>query len=149
MADHTDDEVLDALEHALAIIDPTPTHVLEQARAALAWHGIDAELAELVFDSDTASLSGVRGGEAARQITFHAPGLEIEVEVVSERARTVLGQLVPAQDAHVELRNTEQVLRTTTDVLGRFTFENVAPGAVKLTVETGDGARVQTEGLTI
>lgn len=149
MADHSDDEVLAALQHVIETVDPVPAPVLEQARAILAWRGIDAELAELVFDSDTAALSGVRGGEAARQITFHAPGLEIEVEVVSERARTVLGQLVPAQDAEIELRNSSQTLRMRTDALGRFTFDAVAPGPVKLTVATGDDVRVQTEGLTI
>jgi hypothetical protein len=149
MADHTDDELLDALHHALELIDPTPDHVIEQARAALAWHGIDAELAELVFDSDTAALAGVRGGEAARQITFHAPGLEIEVEVVSERVRTVLGQLVPAQHATVDVRHSTGTVGTTTDALGRFTFEGIGAGPIKLTVETDTGMRVQTEGLTI
>lgn len=149
MADHTDDELLDALQHTLELLDPTPDHVIEQARAALAWHGIDAELAELVFDSDTAALSGVRGGEAARQITFHAPGLEIEVEIVSERVRTVLGQLVPAQHADVEVRHTAGSLGTATDALGRFTFEGIHAGPIKLTVVTSTGTRVQTEGLTI
>lgn len=149
MAEHSDDQVLAALQHVLETVDPTPAHVLEQARGALAWRGVDAELAKLVFDSSTAALAGVRGGEAARQITFQAPGLEIEVEVVSERSRTVLGQLVPAQHAEVELRNARQTLRMRTDALGRFTFDAVAPGPVKLTVATGGGARVQTEGLTI
>lgn len=149
MADHTDDAVLDALQHVLETVDGPPAHVLEQARGALAWRGIDAELAELVFDSDTAALSGVRGGDAARQITFQAPGLEIEVEVVSERVRTVLGQLVPAQQADVELRHGDRTASATTDVLGRFTFEGIAPGPVKLTVVTASGTRVQTEGLTI
>lgn len=149
MAEQSDEEIVTVLRHVLETVDPTPAHVLEQARAAFTWRGVDAELAELVFDSDTAALAGVRGGEAARQITFHAPGLEIEVEVVSERVRTVLGQLVPAQHAEVELRNSTRTLRTRTDALGRFTFDAVAPGPVKLTVATGEGARVQTEGLTI
>ncbi len=149
MSDDTDTEVLQALQRMFDIVDPPPAHVVSHAREAFAWHGIDAELAELVYDSDTAAVSGVRGTGAARQVTFRAPGLEIEVEVVSERARVVIGQLVPAQEAAVELRQGDRTMRTDTDALGRFSFDGVPPGAVKLTVHTASGAHVQTEGLTI
>ncbi len=147
MSDDTD--VLQALQRMLDAVDPPPAHVVAHAREAFAWRGIDAELAELVHDSATAVAGGVRGTEAARQMTFRAPGLEIEVEVVAERTRIVVGQLVPAQEASVELRSGDRTAQTDADALGRFSFDDVASGAVKLTVVTAAGARVETEGLII
>lgn len=149
MTDDANADILDTLRRALHVVDAPPSHVISNARDAYLWHGIDAELAELVYDSATAAMTGVRASEATRQVTFRAPGLEIEVEVVSERARIVVGQLVPPQPATVELRQADSTTRVETDPLGRFTFDGVAPGAVKLTVRTADGARIHTEGLAI
>lgn len=150
MTDHHDEtDVLDVLRKVFDTTDPPPEHVIAHARGVFAWHGIDAELAELVYDSDTLTATQVRGADAARQVTFRAPGLEIEVEVLSERSRLIIGQLVPAQDATIELRHGDQVHSTTADGLGRFSFEGVPSGAIKLTVVTASGARIQTEGLTI
>lgn len=150
MTDDTHADVLDALRRALDAVDAPPPHVVANARDAYLWHDIDAELAELVYDSATAARAvGVRSAEAARQVTFRAPGLEIEVEVVSEQARVVVGQLVPPQPAIIELRQGKHTVRVDADPLGRFTFDDVVPGAVKLTVRTASGARIHTEGLTI
>lgn len=149
MTDDPDTTLLDTLRKAIASFDGPPAAVVANARDAFLWHGIDAELAELVYDSATTTLSGVRATEAARQITFRAPGLEIEVEVVSERARIVVGQLVPPQAATIELAEADRIHRTDADALGRFTIDGVAPGPVKLTVVTEAGARIHTEGLTI
>ena len=148
--DDRDVDLLQALQRMFDVVDPPPQPVVAHAREAFAWRGIDAELAELVYDSDAARTpAGVRGGADARQMTFRAPGLEIEVEVESERARIVIGQLVPAQAAEIELRQEHRTLRTEADALGRFSFDGIAPGPVKLTVVTESGARVQTEVLAI
>lgn len=150
MTDHDERELLDALRRVLEVVDAPPAHVIANAREAFTWHGVDAELAELVYDSATETTPvEVRSAEASRQVTFRAPGLEIEVEVVSERVRIVIGQLVPAQAAAIELHQGDAVRTTEADVLGRFTFDDVTPGAIKLTVVTAAGATVQTEGLTI
>lgn len=151
MTDHDEHRVLDALQRMLEAVDAPPAHVIANAREAFTWHGIDAELAELVYDSATAAgpVSVRAAAQPARQVTFRSPGLEIEVEVVSERTRVVIGQLVPAQSASVELRHDDETRQTSADALGRFAFEAVPPGAIKLTVVTGSGAVVQTEGLTI
>jgi hypothetical protein len=150
VTDDTERTILEALQRVLETVDPPPDHVIANAREAFTWHGIDAELAELVYDSATEPAPvAVRTAEAARQVTFRAPGLEIEVEVVSERARIVIGQLIPAQTATVELRRDDETRETTADTLGRFTFTGVTPGAIMLTVVTSSGVVVQTEGLTI
>ena len=65
--------------------------------------------------------------------------------VVDERARRIVGQLVPPQQATVELHTTQGVREQGTDSLGRFSFEGIAPGPVKLSVLTADGGTVVTE----
>lgn len=147
MSEHTEEELLEALGRALSQIDPLPEHVAEYARAARTWQSLDAELAELVHDSTAPGVTAVRG--ATREVTFRAPGVEIEVMVLSERHRSLVGQVVPAQQATVELRNRDSTAPTTTDALGRFRFERVPAGPIKLMVRTDSGAQVQTEGLVI
>jgi hypothetical protein len=145
----SDDDLIGILREVFETVDAPPAHVVAQAREAIVWHNVDIELAELVYDSATSAVSGVRAAEAPRQVTFRAPGLEIEVEVVSERTRIVIGQLVPAQEATIELRHSGQRAETTADALGRFSFEDVAAGPIKLSVRTATGATVQTEGLVV
>ena len=79
MSAYDDDRLLDLLTRALSQADPVPEHVVEAARASFTWRTIDAELAELVYDSAGEELVGVRSAEATRQVTFRAPGIEIEV----------------------------------------------------------------------
>jgi hypothetical protein len=96
--EHAADELLGRLGEALLAADPVPERVLAGARAAFTWRTIDAELAELVFDSATEP-TGVRGGveDTARQVTFQAPGVEIEVMVIDDGSRRIVGQLVPPE----------------------------------------------------
>lgn len=140
-----DDQLLDLLAAALREADPVPDHVLAGARSAFTWRTIDAELAELVFDSSR-ELTGVRSEETNRQITFRAPGVEIEVMVIENGNRRLVGQLVPPSSKQVELVGTDSVHSAETDRLGRFTFDDLAPGPVRLVVLGEDGTHlVQTE----
>jgi hypothetical protein len=141
----SDDELVGLISQALASEDAVPEHVLEGARAAFTWRTIDTELAELVFDS-ARELTGVRSEDTDRQVTFRAPGVEIEVMVVENGTRRLIGQLVPPAETTVELVGADAVYSATTDRLGRFVFEALAPGPVRLVVLGADGARlVQTE----
>lgn len=140
-----DDELLELLSAALHTADPVPEHVLDGARSAFTWRTIDTELAELVFDS-ARELSGVRSDEAARQVTFRAPGVEIEVMVIEDGLRRLVGQLVPPSVATVELVVGDAVRAVQTDRLGRFAFDDLAPGPVRLAVLGVDGeSTVQTD----
>lgn len=134
-----DDDLMAALGTALRTADPVPERVLHAARGAYTWRTIDAELAELVFDS-AAELTGVRSEEQARQVTFQAPGVEIEVMLVDGSTRRIVGQLVPAMESTIELTgvDVDRVVATTSDDLGRFTFDEVPPGPVRISV-VGDG----------
>jgi len=141
-----DDELVDLLTRALHHADPVPEHVLDGARAAFTWRTIDAELAEMVFDS-ARELSGVRAADDTnRQVTFRAPGVEIEVMVIEEGRRRLVGQLVPPSIATVELVGGDVVRSVLTDRLGRFAFDDLAPGPVRLAVLGADGgSTVQTD----
>jgi hypothetical protein len=137
----SDDDLVALLGLALATADPVPEHVLEGARAAYTWRTIDAELAELVFDS-ARELSGVRSEDANRQVTFKAPGVEIEVMVIENGTRRLVGQLVPPSVTTVELVGGDVVHTAQTDRLGRFTFDELEPGPVRLVVLGPDGGGV-------
>jgi hypothetical protein len=145
----SDDELLALVGRALRAADPVPERVVEGARAAWIWRTIDEELAELVFDS-AAELTGVRSEETARQLTFRSPGLEIEVMVVDPASRRIVGQLIPPGTVTVQLLTSDdQVREETTDRLGRFTFDAVAPGPVRLAVVDTSGAHVVTTEWTL
>ena len=139
----SDNDLLELVGRALRAADPVPDRVLEGARAAWTWRTIDEELAELVFDS-AAELTGVRSEDTARQLTFRAPGMEIEVMVTDEASRRIVGQLIPPGGFSITLLAGDQELAAATDRLGRFSFDAVAPGPVRIAVTETDGTHVVT-----
>jgi hypothetical protein len=148
MSEHeSDDQLLARLGAALEAAYPVPEAVLDAARATFTWRTIDAELAALVFDSAEEAPAGVRSTEGTRQMTFRSPGVEIELEVVSETRRRIVGQLVPPQEAEIMLHHQDETRVARSDTLGRFTFHDVASGSVRLTckLHNESGAVVQTE----
>ncbi len=144
MTDLSDDRIQEMLAAMMAAGDPVPYSVIHAAKEAYTWRTIDAELAELVFDSSLEQLAGVRGSESTRQVTFRAPGVEIEIMVMAEGSRRLVGQLVPPQQATIELRVEGNVRETGTDGLGRFSFTDVPTGPVQIAVNTPSG-QVVTE----
>ena len=132
-----DDELLELVGRALREVEPVPEHVVTGALAAWTWRTIDAELAELVFDSAT-ELTGVRSEDTARQVTFQAPGVEIEVMVIDDATRRIIGQLIPGAEMAIELHGNDRVLSTRSDSLGRFGFDEVLRGPVRLTILGSD-----------
>jgi hypothetical protein len=135
-----DTALLALLGEALTVADPVPGHVLAAARGAVAWRTIDQELADLVFDS-SAELTGVRDPNAARQLTFRSDGVEIELMVVDSAQRRLVGQLVPAMATTVVLESTASQVEQTTDRFGRFTFDAMHSGPVRITVPGAVGGR--------
>lgn len=142
-----DEQILVRLAAALDAADPMPESVIEAAKASFTWRTIDAELASLVFDSAAEELAGVRSAEATRQMTFRTPGVEIELLVVSETSRRLVGQLVPPQAAELTLHHEDETRTAQSDSLGRFTFHDIPTGSVRLTCKLAgdDGSVVQTE----
>lgn len=145
----TDGELLALLARALEVTDPVPPEVIAAAKAAYGWRTIDVELAEIIFDSRADALVGMRSGEASRHVTFRSPGIEIEVMVTGEGRVDVVGQLVPPQEATVELVVDGDVRTEATDRLGRFSFSGTPRGQVRIAVVTADGARIVTDRIEV
>src|SRR6266496_2920401 len=100
-----DDELERELRRAERLLDPVPPHLLRGAVDMFEWRTIDAELAELVFDSVAAREAMlVRGADQPRLLTFQAGDLSIELEVTGTgAARGIAGRLIPAQPADSEI----------------------------------------------
>ena len=64
--------------------------------------------------------------------------------VTDEASRRIVGQLVPPGAYTITLLVGDQELAAATDRLGRFSFDAVAPGPVRLAVTEPDGTHVVT-----
>lgn len=141
MPDETDHADLEAeLRQVLVQIDSVPPALLDAAVGAFAWRTIDADLAELVFDSlvdqDEAAL--VRSSGHGRMLSFRARTLTIEVEVtVTGHSRMMVGQLVPPQSATVDIRQGGSLITIEADDLGRFSAGPLQPGITSLRCHVG------------
>lgn len=124
--------ILARLRKGLAAVDSPPEDVTRFAEAAFTWRTIDAELAEIAFDSaESESPAGVRGPGTARALSFESEAISIEVEYHRDTER-LIGQIAPIQPARIELRRADGTTETETDDLGRFTFDGVTPGPASL-----------------
>jgi hypothetical protein len=155
MTDAPDDDtrLVNQLADVLRRVDPIPAEVTLAARSALAWRRMDAELAELLYDSAVEAASGAatRSTTRPRAVTFEAPsGLTLEVEITAQDDRRLLiGQLVPAAAARLVVRHPGGAETVESDSLGRFRVEGVHPGPVSLRCEPSDGAAIETCWITI
>jgi hypothetical protein len=134
------------LRQAAAVLDPLPADLYQAAVAAFGLHDLDAQIAELTFDSVTDAIP-VRGAvDPPRMLTFHAGGLTVDVELT---AHGLMGQVLPPQSAGIEvLSGPEAVAPLRTDPLGRFTWDEPPAGPFALRLRTGEGVLV-TDWLTV
>lgn len=140
------DDLLGALHGLLSRLDPMPPESLDQARRAFCWRTIDAELAELSFDSlvdrdlELAVRSAADADSEPRMLGFgtvvDGADLAIEVEVETSPAGiSLVGQLWPPGAATVEVQTgSGEAAMVAVDELGRFLVEPVPPGPVRLSV---------------
>jgi hypothetical protein len=143
--DPADAELLAQLRHAVQVSDPVPASMVDAAKGLLTWRTIDAELAELQFDS-ALDASGVRGLAWPRQLSFEAREISIEIEVDHDR---LVGQVVPPAEIELTLTDTEGAIRSTrSDHVGHFRFTEVESGTVRVTAARPDGS-VTTQWFTI
>lgn len=149
-----DDALVIALRRVAARADPVPESLLRAGRETLTWRRVDAELAELLRDSalDDARPALVRGEGEPRAISFAAGELTIELDVLADGPRRrLVGQLVPAQAATIEIQSA--ALRTTVaaDSHGRFHAEGIAVGRIRLRLTRNAPAErpIETSWITI
>jgi hypothetical protein len=145
-----DEELLAALRHALLARQAVPSGFVEAAQNAFAWHNIDAELAELTYDSvrDDEMATSVRAEAASiRALTFSSAHLTIELEVTQE---SLLGQIVPTQTATVTVQpsaGNETLVQT--DEIGCFSIRPIPSGPFRLHCRTVAGVYVLTGWITL
>jgi hypothetical protein len=105
MSEHPSDNEGWLRELAEALDEPrtVPSDVVQAAYGAYAWRSLEAELAELIFDSrvQDPALTGSRADRTGpRTLTFTCGELTIELELGPSG---VDGQLVPPQPAEVSV----------------------------------------------
>lgn len=138
-----DERLLADLRAVAGRLDPVPDEAVLAARSMLAYLRLDAELAELAFDSlvDEPLLAVRSEAGTARQLTFDAEEFQVEVEVIDDgESRRLVGQCIPAVDVELTVLRRDEGesdppatpwLQTTSDGLGRFVID-VPAGQVSL-----------------
>ena len=149
MADSWDDEqFLAALGEALRAREAVPEWFVETGKNAYAWHDIDAELAQLTYDSwqEEAAAAGLRSESASiRALSFASAHLSIEIEITGG---SLLGQLIPARPGTVEVQVLDGgAVTVPVDEAGCFTVDPKPDSTFRLRCHTGHTG-TQTDVLT-
>lgn len=147
-----DEQLVAALAEALRDARDVPAWFTDSAKAAFAWHDIDAELATLTRDSvatDAVSRGVVFRAELAplRALTFSATTLAIEIEV---NGQALVGQVVPEQRVELELRADDgSVCAVAVDGVGSFIIRPLPSGPFQFFCKTTDGQRILTDFIAL
>ena len=148
--DWDDDDLLRELKEALRARRAVPPRFVEAAEQAFAWRDIDAELAQLTYDSTEGSpLTEVTRSEAAsiRALTFTHPRLIIELEVSAD---AILGQIVPPQIGRIEVETQAGTgPEISTDEIGYFSIQPIPHGPFRLRCRVAAGIDVLSGWVTL
>jgi hypothetical protein len=111
-----------ALAAAGTRLDPVPPEAFQAAIASFVCRCLDAELAELTFDSarDFGELVGVRSERGQRALTFESPELTIEMQIDEGPDGELVGQLVPPVAADIDIRSPDATVTVSADQRGLF-----------------------------
>ena len=150
MLDGWDDEqLLAALGEAVKARAAVPAWFTETGKNAYAWHNIDAELAQLTYDSrtDANAMAAARSETATiRALTFTSAHLSIELEVGEN---SLLGQVIPPQAGTLETYTKAGLTTSQVDESGYFAVEPIPASPFRLRFHTSDGADVVTGWITL
>jgi hypothetical protein len=145
-----DEQLLVALRESIQARQAVPPEFVEAAKNAFAWHNIDAELAQLTYDSTREQdLVPAMRSEAAsiRALTFTSAHLTIEIEVTEN---TLIGQVIPPQEGTIEIRTRAEAVTTTQiDGIGCFSVDPIPASPFRLHCHTSDGTGVLTGWITV
>jgi hypothetical protein len=145
-----DEQLLAALREAIRARQVVPSWFIETAKNAYAWHNIDAELAQLTYDSSTDAerLAAVRSETASiRALTFTSGGLSIELEVTEN---CLLGQIIPPRGGTLEVHDKSGgTTNNPIDEIGCFSVEPIPASPFRLRFRTTDGIDVATGWISL
>jgi hypothetical protein len=143
-----DEELLAALGEAMRARQAVPECFVETGKNTYAWHDIDAELAQLTYDSlvDRERVAAVRSEAASiRALTFTSARSSLELEVAEN---SLLGRIIPPGLA-LEVQATAGVTSSPADEIGFFVVEPIPDSPFRLRCRTDDGADVLTGWITL
>ena len=145
-----DEELLTTLHQALRSREAVPADFVDAGKQAFAWRNIDAELAELTYDSLTSAeyeLSMRAEAASIRALTFTSARLTIELEIVGD---FLLGQVVPAQPAAITAQTKAgRGMTLDADDIGRFSLQPIPAGLFRLHCRTATGIETLTGWMTL
>jgi len=148
--DWDDERLLVALGEAIKASQAVPSWFVETGKNAFAWHNIDAELAQLTYDSNEDKReAAVMRSEAAsiRALTFTSAHLSLELAVTEN---SLLGQIIPPRSGTLEIHTRAGEIRTTeVDEIGCFAVDPIPDSPFRLRCRTADGTDVLTGWITI
>jgi hypothetical protein len=151
VAESWDDEALLAeLQQAVRARRAVPPEFVEAGKNAFAWRDIDAELAQLTYDStrDRDHAPSTRAEAASiRALTFSSAHLTIELEVTWD---ALLGQIIPARAATIKVQpRTGAEMTLPADEIGCFSIHPIPSVPFRLQVRTAAGIDVITGWITL
>ncbi len=145
-----DEELLAALRQALDARQAVPPEFVEAGKNAFTWHNIDAELAQLTYDSsrDSDQVPSLRAETASiRALTFTSAHLTIELEVTQD---SLLGQIVPAQPGTIKIQPRDGTETTVAaDEIGCFSIRPIPAGPFRLHCKTTADTDALTGWITL
>jgi hypothetical protein len=145
-----DDQLLASLGEAMKARETVPAQFIEAAKNAYAWHNIDAELAQLTYDSsrDESWSAAVRSEIASiRALTFTSAHFSIELEVTGD---SLLGRIMPPQEGTIEAQTRAGATTATpVDEIGFFSMEPMPASPFRLRYRTAEGTDLVTGWITL
>jgi hypothetical protein len=147
--DWDDEHLLAALGEAVRAREAVPPWFVETGKSAYAWHNIDAELAQLTYDSshDTIGAAVTRAEAASiRSLTFTSPHLSLELEVTGN---SLLGQVIPPRAGTLEIHTRAGVTTSPVDEIGCFAVDPSPASPFRLRYRAPDGTDVLTGWITL
>jgi hypothetical protein len=143
-----DNQLLAALGGAVRARQAVPDAFVDMGKGAYAWHRIDAELAQLTYDSGTVRIAAVRSETASvRALSFASANLSMELEVTED---CLLGWVIPSRAGTLEAQTGAGAsTETTVDEIGCFAVDPIPASPFRLRFRAADGTDVLTGWVTL
>ena len=143
-----DDQLLAALGGAVRARQAVPDAFVDMGKGAYAWHRIDAELAQLTYDSGTVRIAAVRSETASvRALSFASAHLSMELEVTED---CLLGWVIPSRAGTLEAQTGAGAsTETTVDEIGCFAVDPIPASPFRLRFRAAGGTDVLTGWVTL
>jgi hypothetical protein len=137
------------MREAIQARQAVPSWFVEVTTNAYAWLNIDAERAQLTYDSenDVSRAAGMRSETTSiRALTFTSPHLSLKLEVTE---CSLLGQIIPPRAGTVETHVTADVSTSPVDQTRYFAVKPIPASPFRLRFRATDGIHVLTGWITL